>query len=275
VFILYNYVIKEKEEQYMTRTSLNGTWKLRGRRVGSDDAFIEIPATVPGCVQLDLSENGYLPADLYMGENILETEKFEDHEWWYERTFACPEQRDNVYLVFEGVDCLAEYYLNGVKLGESKNAFISHEFRIDGHLRDGENTVKIVFASPILAVGGLESLSGAFTRERMHTRRIQCTYGWDWVERFISSGVRAVKIECEKDDEILVDNAYIYTRSYDSESADVVVDIRFKEHSSKGIVNFSIRNSVAYRAKSNNRTTSSNLESTAAFKMRGVNRILA
>ena len=97
----------------MKTISLNGTWQLRGQREEAlDKKPLSLTATVPGCVQLDLSREGYLPEDLYMGMNILETEKFEDYEWWYERTFTAPEEKKNVYLVFEGVDCIAEYYLN-------------------------------------------------------------------------------------------------------------------------------------------------------------------
>ena len=54
----------------MQTISLDGAWTLRGRREGSGDAPITLVATVPGCVQLDLSAAGYLPADLYMGESI-------------------------------------------------------------------------------------------------------------------------------------------------------------------------------------------------------------
>ena len=94
--------------------SLNGEWSLRGRPETHDGEELSLVARVPGCVQLDLSDAGILPADLYMGENIKEAEKFECYEWWYERTFVC-ERKENVYLVFEGVECLSEYFLNGVK----------------------------------------------------------------------------------------------------------------------------------------------------------------
>ena len=67
--------------------SLNGTWALCGRAEGTEDALITLTATVPGCVQLDLAEAGYLPSNLYMGENIRTTEAYEEHEWWYERRF--------------------------------------------------------------------------------------------------------------------------------------------------------------------------------------------
>lgn len=89
----------------MKAVSLNGQWSLRGRE---QDAIhspeLTLTATVPGCVQLDLAEQGYLPQDLYMGENIIEAEKYESYEWWYERSFTAPEERQNIFLVFEGVD---------------------------------------------------------------------------------------------------------------------------------------------------------------------------
>ena len=67
----------------MKRISLNGTWQLRGRpQEGNTREDLCMEATVPGCVQLDLSKAGYLPKDLYMGENILETEKYETWQWW-------------------------------------------------------------------------------------------------------------------------------------------------------------------------------------------------
>ena len=54
----------------MERISLNGKWALSGRRQGSLDTPITLSATVPGCVQLDMSEAGILPRDLFFGENI-------------------------------------------------------------------------------------------------------------------------------------------------------------------------------------------------------------
>ena len=98
----------------MKTISLNGEWQLRGQREeAAEKKPVSLKAVVPGCVQLDLSREGYLPEDLFMGNNILEAEAYEDYEWWYEKTFTAPEEKNNVYLVFEGVDCIAEYYLNG------------------------------------------------------------------------------------------------------------------------------------------------------------------
>ena len=82
----------------MKRISLNGSWSLTGKLQTDPVATpIHLTAAVPGMVQLDLSEEGYLPRDLYMGENITKTEAFEDFEWWYERKFNAPMERKNVF----------------------------------------------------------------------------------------------------------------------------------------------------------------------------------
>ncbi|MBQ3547806.1 MAG: hypothetical protein IJA44_04970 [Clostridia bacterium] len=100
----------------MKTISLNGIWNLKGKNQAIDDGnIIDIVANVPGCVQLDLSNEGILPKDLFTGLNVKAADKFEDYEWWYEKTFDCPEVLKNVFLVFEGVDCLPEYFLNGKK----------------------------------------------------------------------------------------------------------------------------------------------------------------
>ena len=94
----------------MKSISLNGVWNLRGKEEGvCDTPVISIPATVPGCVQLDLSENGYLPKDLYMGENILQAEKYEDYEWWYETTFGhCTSIVESQICLCTTCDCSLE-----------------------------------------------------------------------------------------------------------------------------------------------------------------------
>ena len=189
----------------MKKISLNGKWTLRGKRqMLESEISIETFATVPGVVQLDLSENGYLPKDLFMGENIKETEKFEDYEWWYERSFVSPEERRNVWLVFEAVDCIAEYFLNGEKIGESCNSFIPHEFLIDKYLRDGENILTVHLKSAVL-----ESFEHDYTVKLLRTltnteskflRKPPHSYGWDIMPRAVTAGLwRDVSIEVRDD----------------------------------------------------------------------------
>lgn len=180
---------------------LNGTWTLRGRRQeGADAGELCLPAAVPGCVQLDLSREGYLPSDLFMGENILEAEKYEGWEWWYERTFTAPTQRKNVWLVFEGVDCIAQYYINGEKIGESEDMMIAHEFEIGKYLKDGENRLTVHLKSAVIAAHHEDYPAAALLAwgppVQTAVRKAPHSFGWDIMPRAVTAGIwRDVKIE--------------------------------------------------------------------------------
>lgn len=193
--------------------SLNGTWQLTGKpQCGG--ALLSLTATVPGCVQLDLSKAGFLPEDLFLGMNITQTEQFEDYEWWYETTFTAPEERENVFLVFEGVDCLAEYYLNQQKIGESRNMFIAHEFQVDAFLQPGENTLTVHLRSPIIEAESMPYDAKLLTQPRnLESRWIRKpphSYGWDIMPRAVTSGLwREVRLEVR--DPIRFTQSYITT----------------------------------------------------------------
>ncbi len=196
----------------MKAFSLDGEWSLYGRDLCGDGS-VSLSARVPGCVQLDLSREGYLPEDLYMGLNILKAEKYETYEWVYERQFTAPEDRERVYLVFEGVDTLAEYFINGEKIGESDNMLIPHEFEIGKHLRDGENTLTVRIGSTCLALAEhdntvLSMRSWCNGGAETHIRRAQHTYGWDIMPRAVTAGLwRGVRIEVR--DEIRFSQLYL------------------------------------------------------------------
>ena len=209
----------------MTTISLNGTWTLRGRSVADPSATpIFIPdATVPGMAQLELSRVGILPSDLYMGMNITATEKYEDWEWWYERDFDAPAEHERAFLIFRGVDCYAEYFLNGEKLGESSNMFIPFEFDVSKKLSTGKNTVTVHIQSPRQVAHheqfDLHSLAnhGAFSfkgPEMLYARRAAHTYGWDIMPRAITCGLwRDVQLELR--DVISFDQIFFDTRDPD------------------------------------------------------------
>ncbi len=188
--------------QNVKRIDLNGMWRLCGRSEHDPEGEkIFLRAKVPGVVQLDLSREGYLPADLFMGENILETEKYESYEWWYETEFEAPDERENVFLVFRGVDTLAQYYLNGEKLGESDNMFIPHEFDIGGLLKNGKNTLTVHISS-VTEYENREDfdiksvLSSWFPVSHTPLRNAPHCYGWDIMPRAVNSGLwRDVYIE--------------------------------------------------------------------------------
>ena len=216
----------------MRRITLSDNWTLENPRVGT------LSAVVPGCVHTDLKRHGLL-GDLYYRDNAESCRWIEDEEWDYTCVF-CAEYHPSATLVFMGLDTYATVTLNGYTVGEAADMFHPHHFAVGKYLREGENTLRVHFRSPIREVAGRPDMPGAFTRERMHTRRIQCTYGWDWVDRFVTAGVwRPVYLEYA--DGIDVEDVYIATLSIDRYSAQIRAEIHFRDYECGSLARVTVR----------------------------------
>ena len=195
-----------------TAQSLDGRWELFGfpqrtspvKCPADLGAHEPLPAQVPGEAQLALVQAGLLP-EPYEGMNMQLLRKYEFYEWWYRRRFEVSGNRaqdERAVLVFEGVDCVADYYLNGERFGQSDNALIAHEFDVTQLLRAGENELVIRLASPIEAAaaraGGHTPTERAQRgcTESLRLRRPPSSYGWDILCRCVTCGLwRGVRLE--------------------------------------------------------------------------------
>ena len=156
-----------------TYIDLNGTWTLTG--VDEFGKALALPGTVPGCVHTDFAANGIV-GDFFWRDNSKKVQWIENHDFTYTKTFTLARVSENAWLEFDGLDTYATILLNGKVVGETDNMHIPHAFRVDGLLKTGENTLEVRFDSPIRRVEGLPLHPGAFTQERMNTRRIQCLH---------------------------------------------------------------------------------------------------
>lgn len=209
----------------MNRIDLNGAWT--GLRLANGETF---RALVPGCVHTDLQRAGWLPEDLYWRDNAECPRWIEKEEWQYTKKFYIEQLEPGATLVFECLDTYSEIYLNGQKIGATENMFIPHRFSVDEQILEGENELTVIFHSPITATKDCPIPIHSFTSERLFTRRMQCTYGWDWVMRFVTCGIEG---DCymEFDNGPRVKDSYIYTDAIDEFGAQVVVDVEFKNYS--------------------------------------------
>ena len=223
---------------------LNGKWKLYYAPQGENklssvfdlkkSGIPSVDATVPGNVELDLSAAGILPEDLFKGMNILEAEKYENYEWWYEKTFSAPAAPDNehkVILHFGAVDCIADYYLNGEKIGESDNMFISQDFDVTDKVKYGEeNTLHVHIASAVLK-GASEDIEPNMALQSWHAttvslnvRKAPHSYGWDIMPRAVSAGIwRPVELQYKKK----YDFRYLYFKIRNMDGQDGIISLAY------------------------------------------------
>lgn len=222
----------------MKRVKLNGIWDVKG--ISPEGEEIQLTGNVPGCALndvLNFSNNNI--SNVFWRDNAEKVQIYENYHWVYSKVFRVEEILDCAVLVFERLDTYADVYLNGKHLGYFENGNISHEIDVHKYLVIGENRIEVYLYSPIERVRGKKVRSGAFTKERMNTRRTQCTYGWDWTMRFVTCGIADVYIKMfEK--QMQVKTAYVYTLAIDSESAQIGIDTEFLYSQQGGFLKYEI-----------------------------------
>ncbi|NLG26167.1 MAG: glycoside hydrolase family 2 [Clostridiales bacterium] len=204
----------------MRKYSLNGEYRLyyADEQVAPGAReYRMVPAQVPGNVEIDLMRAGVLP-DIFFGNNVKLLRPYEFYIWRYERAFQAPEweKGERVHLHFEGVDCFADYYLNGQLFAHTENALIDHRFDVTELLREGENRLAVELHSPMLhaAAQPYDAYSSHLrdNYESLRVRKAPSAYGWDIMPRTLSAGLwRGVAIEIEGPDRI--ESVYLTTRS--------------------------------------------------------------
>ncbi len=221
------------------RTSLNGDWVLycqqnseymaSGGHPVTYDAICGMPdympARVPGNLELDLQRAGHI-GDPFFGLTTLKLQKLESLHMFYGRRFEYhrPVQGQTAeagirtgqaaqtglgmdtrryqttpVLTFEGLDTVAEIFLNGCLVGRCENMLITQTFVLSD-LKDGENDLVVHIIPACIAARG-RKMSAAnnalkYDYESLRLRKSASMFGWDIMPRLVSGGIwRPVYIE--------------------------------------------------------------------------------
>ncbi len=224
----------------MKTIDLCGAWS--GKCIGQDGTAFDFTGTVPGSAIHDLVGAGRLPKNIFWRDNAEAVRAFEDCDYIYKKEFTYSGESKHLFLRFERIDTYADVLLNGEQIYHSENGNIRHEMNVTERIKQGENTLEVRLYSPSRWVKDMPLHTGAFTTERMNTRRMQCTYGWDWVARFLTSGLGECMLISMEDMEILPENVYLVTTDADAESASVRADITFPFAYAGRVLEFSLLN---------------------------------
>ena len=219
----------------MKTITLDGSW--RGKGISPEGNAIAFAGTVPGCVHTDLLREGKIPDPFYR-YNADECQWIEGWSWTYEREFELDELSEDAYLCFDGLDVYCDIFLNGHRIGQADDMHIPHRFPLR-HAVLGINTLCVAFRSPTAMTRGLPARPGAFTTERLYTRRIQCTYYWDWVNRFVTCGICGSCRVCLPG-KAQLDSVYLYTKNVDEYSAQIGLELAFELYGSGAYARYAI-----------------------------------
>ncbi len=181
----HTMVDKLSECQWRFKQSGSSTW---------------LDAKVPGCNHTDLLNHGLISDPFYADEEAR-LQWIEHKDWEYQCTFELSDkdlQCTEWELLCDGLDTYCDVYLNNKPLFSSENMFVSHRVRCKDYLVKGENTLRIVFYSPINKTSHLPEKNGfiypaendkSSDKLSVYTRKAPYHYGWDWGPRFVTSGI--------------------------------------------------------------------------------------
>lgn len=178
----------------MIQLDLNGIWEMNGSKEAGS-----LAAKVPGSVISTLSEHRRIP-DPYWQDNERKLNQAADsvfyNDYSFSRSFIIDQtclQHDQLLLHCEGLDTLAEIYLNHKQIAAANNMHRMYQFDIKDRLQEGENQITILFRSPVRYLEDYPSKTG---KPYSVLRKAACMFGWDWGIRLPDSGIwRNIYIE--------------------------------------------------------------------------------
>lgn len=198
-----------------------------------------MPIGEKGLVQEALFNNGFLP-DPFYSDNEKQYLWVEDYEWEFFSDFEVKLdtiQGEKIELEFPTIDTYAKIFVNGVMVGESDNCFHPFSYFIQDLLKDGKNTVKIIFTPPVIhwkeKYENAEYILPAPNdvgemAVSPYCRKPQYQFGWDWTLRMNTMGIwKPVSIFSYDDSRFL--STQVETTSISDTSAELKVNLFFTD----------------------------------------------
>ena len=202
--------------------SLNAGWALTG-----DTLSINMQVDVPSVVQQSLYENGIIPHP-YLGTVENDLLWISDHPWDYTLHFDADKElleKENIELVFEGIDTYANVRLNGKDLFFADNQFRNWKQDVKDLLKVKDNLLEVNFIrydSTQLAL--YEQHQPRLPEKYAVSRKAPYQHGWDWAPKYKNVGIwKPVKLVGWN--EARLENAYIVTQAADAERADLMLHL--------------------------------------------------
>jgi Beta-galactosidase/beta-glucuronidase len=209
----------------LMKLSLNSRWKFH-----QADKTEWYPATVPGCVHTDLLENKLIEDPFYR-DNEKRQQWIGKTIWEYQTEFNISAdilKRQNVEIVFQGLDTYADVFLNDKAVLSADNMFRTWRVNIKNALRQGQNVLRIRFRSPINEIlpimakldYELPASNDQGEKTSPYTRKAPYQYGWDWGPRFVTSGIWK-PVDLVAWDQARVEDLHIKQNNLTRENADL------------------------------------------------------
>jgi len=210
------------EKPNVVEQSLNQGWTLTG-----DTLDINMQVDVPSVVQQSLYENGIIPHP-YLGTVENQLLWISDHPWDYALHFDTDKElfeKENVELVFEGIDTYADIRLNGEDLFHADNQFRTWKQDVKDLLKEKDNLLEVSFVrydSTQLAL--YEAHQPWLPEKYAVSRKAPYQHGWDWAPKYKNVGIwKLVKLVGWN--KARLENAYVVAITATEKNAELMLHL--------------------------------------------------
>lgn len=168
--------------------------QIDGGQGTENDEWLET-STFPTSVHVELLHLKKIP-DPFIGLYEWDVQWIGEADWAFKTIFEVSEEElsaPNTDLVFDGLDTFGVVSLNGHNILETANQFVSYRASAKNYLIVGENVLVITFPSTFLKGKDLEQRDAKYQcwngdPSRLHVRKAQYNYGWDWGPVLLTTG---------------------------------------------------------------------------------------
>jgi len=234
------------QKENVVRSDINSGWEFS--REGSGEW---LKASVPGCVHTDLLNNKKID-DPFFGLNEKKLQWIGYTDWTYKTTFDLSDDalaKQNVDMVFKGLDTYAEVILNGRQVLKADNMFREWRVNCKGNLKKTGNTLEVKFRD-VFGINLPKWLNAPYrlmafpnndqadTMVALYSRKAQFHYGWDWGPRLVTYSIwRPVFIEAW--DNFKINNVQVIQNNVSEKKADITSVLEINSDKEQ-VVNISI-----------------------------------
>lgn len=174
----------------MKRQELKEGWKLRYYDK-------ELKTQVPFSLYYDLLNHEEIDDPFYR-DNESGAFPLSKEDYTYVLNFDTSHEIINckrIWLRFDGIDTLADIYLNDAFLGETFNMHRVWEFPVEKYLKERGNELRVYFHSPVRYMEEQIRIHGAVPCNTdtldgfPYLRKSSCMSGWDWGPKLPDMGI--------------------------------------------------------------------------------------
>ncbi len=168
---------------------LNGKWILNSAQFGN------LESTIPGSVLGTLLSHGLIEDPFYRDNE----EKVRQHlkkDYTFTRTFSLTSQQlsQKNYLCLDGIDTLAEIFVNGISLGKFYDMHTTRRILLDPKILREENEIVVAFSNVYDYIENYPNKESFRTYAVTHPngpviRKSHHMLGWDWGPDLADMGI--------------------------------------------------------------------------------------